>query len=170
MDTLKGRVVREQKGNVYRCTFGRAAAAAPEASGGQAAVDIRSNVADINRLIREVATTNAGVAEQGAANSQLLLDAISKLDSVAFQATLLAHGVDHPIHSEVVGVLTADVRQCVGEGAAAVRRLRELVNEQHAHAAGFASALRHICDEVAALEVITSTRVGPLHPGATRTG
>jgi hypothetical protein len=58
----------------------------------------------------------------------------------------------------------------VGEGAVAARRLRELVNEQQLRAVSFARALQEISDEVAALEVITSTRVGPLHPGATLAG
>ena len=175
MNTVKANVVREvireKDGNVYRCTFGRETAAVIEAPiVPPVATDIRSDVAEINQLIREVAATNAGIAEQGAANSQILLDAISKLDSVAFQATLLAHGVDHPIHSEVAAVLAADVRHCVGEGAVAARRLRELVNEQQLRAVSFARALQEISDEVAALEVITSTRVGPLHPGATLAG
>ena len=79
MNTVKANVVREvvreKDGNVYRCTFGRETAAVIEAPiVPPVATDIRSDVAEINQLIREVAATNAGVAEQGAANSQILLD------------------------------------------------------------------------------------------------
>ena len=66
MNTVRGNVVQEQNGNVYSCAFGRTPAAQPGPVARSVVADIRSEVAEINTLIREIAGTHASVAEQGA--------------------------------------------------------------------------------------------------------
>lgn len=160
MTTVRGRQV-ERQGNVYCCAFGAARPVARAASSRSSSAAIRGEVAEINVLIREVAATHAGVAEQAAVNSQLLLDAIAKLDSVAFQATLLAHGLAQGPAGEDAACVAADVQGYVGEGAGVVRRLRALVDEHRVRILNLTRALGEIGAQVDALEAVTSARVGP---------
>lgn len=163
MSTVRGRVVQQQHGNVYSLVFAReSAAAAHDPVARSVVADIRSEVAEINTLIREIATANAAVAEQGAVNSQLLLDAISKLDSIAFQSNLLAHGLAHGLAGDGIELVANDVQNFVAEGSGVVRRLRALVCEHRVRIGNLARALKEIGEQVAALEVMTSTRVGPV--------
>jgi uncharacterized protein YoxC len=164
MNTVRGKVVQQQNGNVYSCAFGREpAGAAREPATRSVVADIRSEVAEINTLIREIAGTNASVAEQGAVNSQMLLDAIGKLDSIAFQSNLLAHGLAHGLAGDGIELVASDVQNFVAEGSGVVRRLRALVCEHKVRISNLARALQDIGEQVAALEVMTSTRVGPVH-------
>jgi hypothetical protein len=167
MNTVRGKVVQQQNGNVYSCAFGReSAAVAREPVTRSVVADIRSEVAEINTLIREIAGTNASVAEQGAVNSQMLLDAIGKLDSIAFQSNLLAHGLAHGLAGDGIELVANDVQNFVAEGSGVVRRLRALVCEHKVRISNLARALKEIGEQVAALEVMTSTRVGPVHSNA----
>ena len=127
--------------------------------------DIRSEVAEINMLVREIAGTNAAVAEQGAVNSQMLLDAIGKLDSIAFQSNLLAQGLAHGLAGDGIELVATDVQNFVAEGSGVVRRLRALVCENRVRITNLARSLKEIGEQVAALEVMTSTRVGPVRTG-----
>ncbi len=173
MNSVRGKVVQQQNGNVYSCTFGREPGADAHAPGARSrdpatrsvVADIRSEVAEINTLIREIAGTNASVAEQGAVNSQLLLDAIGKLDSIAFQSNLLAHGLAHGLAGDGIELVAVDVQNFVAEGSCVVRRLRALVSEHRVRISNLARSLKEIGEQVAALEVMTSTRVGPVHTG-----
>lgn len=165
MTTIRGKRV-EQQGNVYCCAFERSELAPRELHSRAVVSEIRSEVAEINTLIREIASTNAGIAEQAAVNSQLLLDAIAKFDSVAFQANLLAHGLAHGLAGEGVDLVAADVQNFVGEGSGVVRRLRSLVSEHRIRILNLTRALSDIGEQVAALEVMTSARVGPVGTGA----
>jgi hypothetical protein len=170
MSTVRGKVVQQQHGNVYSCVFGRATDAdsrhgAQHGGGRSVVADIRSEVAEINTLIREIASTNTGIAEQGAVNSQLLLDAIGKLDSIAFQSNLLAHGLAHGLAGDGIELVAEDVQTFVAEGSGVVRRLRSLVHEHKVRIANLSRALKEIGDQVASLEVMTSTRVGPVRSG-----
>jgi hypothetical protein len=170
MSTVRGRVVQQQHGNVYSLVFGRESAAAVHDPVARSVVaDIRSEVAEINTLIREIAGANAAVAEQGAVNSQLLLDAISKLDSIAFQSNLLAHGLAHGLAGDGIELVANDVQNFVAEGSGVVRRLRALVCEHKVRIGNLARALKEIGEQVAALEVMTSTRVGPVQSTTTAT-
>ncbi len=170
MNTVRGKVVQQQHGNVYSCTFGRdAAEAAQDPVARSVVADIRSEVAEINTLIREIAGTNANVAGQGAVNSQMLLDAIGKLDSIAFQSNLLAHGLAHGLAGDGIELVANDVQNFVAEGSGVVRRLRALVCEHKVRISNLGRALKEIGDQVAALEVMTSTRVGPVHSNVTAT-
>jgi hypothetical protein len=168
MSTVRGKVVQQQHGNVYSCVFGRESAAGSQHGaqhGGRSVVaDIRSEVAEINTLIREIASTNTGIAEQGSVNSQMLLDAIGKLDSIAFQSNLLAHGLAHGLAGDGIELVADDVQTFVAEGSGVVRRLRALVHEHKVRIANLARSLKEIGEQVAALEVMTSTRVGPVRP------
>ena len=47
-----------------------------------------------------------------------------------------------------------------------VRRLRALVSEHRVRISNLARSLKEIGEQVAALEVMTSTRVGPVHSGS----
>jgi len=163
MNTVRGKVVQQQNGNVYSCAFGRPSAVAPEPVPRSVVADIRSEVAEINMLIREIAGTHASVAEQGAVNAQVLLDAIGKLDSIAFQSNLLAHGLAHGLAGDGIELVANDVQNFVAEGSGVVRRLRALVCEHKVRISNMARALADIGEQVAALEVMTSTRVGPVH-------
>jgi hypothetical protein len=166
MSTVRGKVVQQQNGNVYSCAFGREPTDSEHDLVARSVVaDIRSEVAEINTLIREIAGTNASVAEQGAFNSQMLLDAISKLDSIAFQSSLLAQGLAHGLAGDGIELVASDVQTFVAEGSGVVRRLRALVCEQKVRIANLARALKEIGDQVVALEVMTSTRVGPVRSG-----
>lgn len=168
MNTVRSKVVQQQHGNVYSCTFGRdATGAAQDPVARSVVADIRSEVAEINTLIREIAGTNANVAGQGAANSQMLLDAIGKLDSIAFQSNLLAHGLAHGLAGDGIELVANDVQNFVAEGSGVVRRLRALVCEHKVRISNLGRALKEIGDQVAALEVMTSARVGPVHSNVT---
>ncbi len=171
MNNVRSKVVQEQRGNVYSCVFGRdaVAAAAHDPAARSVVADIRSEVAEINTLIREIAGTNASVAEQDAVNSQLLLAAIGKLDSIAFQSNLLAHGLAHGLAGDGIELVANDVQHFVAEGSGVVRRLRALVCEHKVRIGNLARALKEIGEQVAALEVMTSTRVGPVQTNATVT-
>lgn len=163
MSTVRSKVIQQQHGNVYSLAFGREAPESRHDPVSRSVVaDIRSEVAEINMLIREIAGTNAAVAEQGAVNSQLLLDAIGKLDSIAFQSNLLAHGLAHGLAGDGIELVASDVQNFVAEGSGVVRRLRALVCEHKVRIGNLARALKEIGEQVAALEVMTSTRVGPV--------
>ena len=167
MTAAKAKVVQQQDGNVYSCAFGRARAdAAPAADARAAVADIRSEVAEINMLIREIAGANASIAGQSVANSQMLLDAVAKLDSIAFQANLLAHGLARGLAGDGIDLVAADVQSVVAEGSGVVRRLRALVCEHKIRIANLARALSEIGERVVALEAMTSARVGPVQPTA----
>jgi len=171
MSTVRGRVVQQQHGNVYSLSFGRDAAEATHETAARSVVaDIRSEVAEINTLIREIAGANASVAEQSAINSQMLLDAISKLDSIAFQSNLLAHGLAHGLAGDGIELVANDVQTFVAEGSGVVRRLRALVCEHKVRISNLARALKEIGEQVEAIEVMTSTRVGPVQAAATLAG
>jgi hypothetical protein len=96
----------------------------------------------------------------------MLLDAIGKLDSIAFQSSLLAHGLAHGLAGDGIELVAADVQNFVAEGSGVVRRLRALVCEHKVRIVNLARALKEIGEQVVALEVMTSTRVGPVRPGA----
>ena len=152
MITNKGKVVQQQSGNVYSCVFGRETAPSARESAARSVVaDIRIEVAEINTLVREIAGTNASIAEQGAVNSQLLLDAISKLDSIAFQSNLLAHGLAHGLAGDGIDLIASDVQNFVTEGSGVVRRLRALVCEHKVRIANLSRALKEIGEQVVAL-------------------
>ena len=166
MNTNRGKVVQHQDGNVYSCVFGRGPGDTRRDGPTRSVVtDIRSEVAEINMLVRESAGTNAAVAEQGAVNSQMLLDAIGKLDSIAFQSNLLAQGLAQGLAGNGIELVATDVQNFVAEGSGVVRRLRALVCENRVRITNLARALKEIGEQVAALEVMTSTRVGPVRNG-----
>jgi len=168
MSAIKGRVVSLSQGNVYRCEFGRAEAAGAEPQESDVHVvvaEIRSEVAEINTLIREISGTNDATTEQSAVNSQTLLDAIAKLDSIAFQSNLLAHGLSRGIAGNGLELVAIDVQHFVGEGAGVVRRLRALVSEHRNRLVNLSRALREIGEQVAVLETMTSSRVMPVSAG-----
>jgi len=166
MSAVRGKVVQQQNGNVYSCVFGRETAPRQADTGARSVVaDIRSEVAEINTLIREIAGTNSSVSEQASVNSQMLLDAIGKLDSIAFQSNLLAHGLAHGLAGDGIELVADDVQTFVAEGSGVVRRLRSLVCEHKVRMVNLARSLKEIGEQVAALEVMTSTRVGPVRSG-----
>ena len=122
MNTNRGKVVQHQDGNVYSCVFGRGPGDTRRDGPTRSVVtDIRSEVAEINMLVREIAGTNAAVAEQGAVNSQMLLDAIGKLDSIAFQSNLLAQGLAQGLAGNGIELVATDVQNFVAEGSGVVR-------------------------------------------------
>ncbi len=171
MNTSKSKAIHHQEGNVYSCVFGREPAASGRPGRARSVVaDIRSEVAEINTLVREIAGTNAAVAEQGAVNSQMLLDAIGKLDSIAFQSNLLAQGLAHGLAGDGIELVATDVQNFVAEGSGVVRRLRALVCENRVRITNLARSLKEIGEQVAALEVMTSTRVGPVRNGTNDAG
>ena len=56
MNTNKSKAVHHQEGNVYSCVFGRESAAPGRPGRVRSVVtDIRSEVAEINMLVREIA-------------------------------------------------------------------------------------------------------------------
>jgi len=163
MRTVKGGTVKSEQGNVIFCEFGAACRSA-ENSGGDIGTDlaaIKSAVAEIHMVSRDILSANLAVSQYESENSRLLLDAVGRLDNVAFQSGLLTGNTGRDENRQLERA-AADAQRLASAGVAAAYWLRTLVAEQKGRMMSTARALQEITEQVGALEALMYMCLEPM--------
>jgi hypothetical protein len=154
--------VKGAQGNVIFCDFGadRRSAENPGGDIGTGLAAIKSAVAEIHTVSRDILSTNLAVSQYQSENSRLLLDAVGRLDDVAFQSQLLTRKTGRD-NNRQLELAAADAQRLASAGVAAAYWLRALVAEQKGRMMSTARVLQEIAEQVGALEALTRVCLEP---------
>jgi hypothetical protein len=155
MRSARGGMVKGAQGNVIFCEFGAVCGEAENAADalGTDLVAIKSAIAEIHMVSRDILSANLAVTQYDQENSRLLLDAVGRLDNVAFQSGLLTGNAGRD-ESRQLERAAADAQRLASAGVAAAYWLRTLVAEQKGRMMSTARTLREIAEQVNALEAL----------------
>jgi hypothetical protein len=152
-------------GNVFFCQFGapRAMPADAERDSSAALAAVTSAVAAINADSRQIIGANVALAQLGVDNSNLLFVTLGRIDNIAFHAGIVgAHAAQPESDAGAIDAIADDVRQYITRGAAAAKRVRDLVTEHQEMLTAAGCVLRDISEQMAELEAATCARTDPV--------